>query len=341
MKDIKKKKIFKHIIIFLSILIILDFLYTFINNYLYPYNFTEKNIFYGLTYKKNIDKHHFFNLYGKTRYCADINGFRTKCNKKNEEEYDIIFIGNIFTEGMDLIYEDTFVGQISDKLSNLKIANLGMRTYSSKNYFNKIKFLLDNQIINFNEVIVYFDISNIKKADLNSDIKTKRSFDFRYSVRNFFRKNFTYFYKIYLQTLYTIIPKHIWAYSPTNHKSSWTNKSYNKNNDKILNINNEFKYMDKLYKMLKKKNIRLSIGIYPWPYQILYDKKNSEYVEIIKKFCKKKCSNLFNTFPEFFDAKNRFGKWKTIEKYYMKYSVHLNKNGSKILSDNFISNYKK
>ena len=110
MKDIKKKKIYKHIIIFLSTLIILDFLYTFINNYLYPYNFTEKNIFYGLTYKKNIDKHHFFNLYGKTRYCADINGFRTKCNKKNEEEYDIIFIGNIFTEGMDLIYEDTFVG---------------------------------------------------------------------------------------------------------------------------------------------------------------------------------------------------------------------------------------
>ena len=82
MKDIKEKRIYKKIIIFLSILIILDFLYTVINNYLYPGNFTEKNIFYGLTYKKNIDKHHFSNLYGKTRYCTDINGFRTKCNKK-------------------------------------------------------------------------------------------------------------------------------------------------------------------------------------------------------------------------------------------------------------------
>ena len=52
MKVIKEKKIYKNIILFSSSLIILNFLYTFTNNYLYLDHFTEKNRFYGLAYKR-------------------------------------------------------------------------------------------------------------------------------------------------------------------------------------------------------------------------------------------------------------------------------------------------
>ena len=50
MKVIKEKKIYKNIILFSSLLIILNFLYTFTNNYLYLDHFIEKNRFYGLAY---------------------------------------------------------------------------------------------------------------------------------------------------------------------------------------------------------------------------------------------------------------------------------------------------
>ena len=57
MKVIKEKKIYKNIILFSSSLIILNFLYTFTNNYLYLDHFIEKNRFYDLAYIKNEDKY--------------------------------------------------------------------------------------------------------------------------------------------------------------------------------------------------------------------------------------------------------------------------------------------
>ena len=45
-------------------------------------------------------------------------------------KFDIAFIGDSFTEGVSLEYKNTFVGQISNYLSNYKIANLGVVSYS-------------------------------------------------------------------------------------------------------------------------------------------------------------------------------------------------------------------
>ena len=72
--------------------------------------------------------------------CApDGNGFKISCDdfndKKINKQFDIGIIGDSFTEAQ--FYEEFFVGLISKKYKNLKIANLGVASYSPSIYFLK------------------------------------------------------------------------------------------------------------------------------------------------------------------------------------------------------------
>ena len=80
--------------------------------------------------------------------------------KQKSKKYDIGFLGDSFTEGTGLVYEDTFVGILEKKLPNKKIANLGVSSYSPAIYYTKIKKLLETGY-QFNEIIVFLDISDL------------------------------------------------------------------------------------------------------------------------------------------------------------------------------------
>ena len=79
-------------------------------------------------------------------FCSNKNSFRTFCDKMDFEskEFDIAFIGDSFTEGVGVDYEDTFVGRIENRYDDLKIANLGVVSYSPSIYFTKLRHLLEN-----------------------------------------------------------------------------------------------------------------------------------------------------------------------------------------------------
>src|SRR3954449_4237128 len=63
--------------------------------------------------------------------------------------------------------------------------------------------------------------------------------------------------------------------------------------------------MDKLYAFLSERHIPLSVGVYPWPQQLLYDKEESRQVTIWRDWCERKCRRFFNHFPVFFAYKSQ------------------------------------
>jgi hypothetical protein len=111
--------------------------------------------------------------WGRETYelCTDDNGFKTSCNASNKsvKSFDIAFIGDSFTEGVGLAYEDTFVGQIAKGRPKLKIANLGVSSYSPSIYYSKVNFLLQ-QGITFKELVVYIDISDIQDEAISYEL---------------------------------------------------------------------------------------------------------------------------------------------------------------------------
>ena len=74
---------------------------------------------YHHTIKKNYNGDAFFG--GKRyKFCSDGSGFKSSCNNTGKiiKNFDIAFIGDSFTEGLGIPYEETFVGIISNKLKN-------------------------------------------------------------------------------------------------------------------------------------------------------------------------------------------------------------------------------
>jgi len=93
-------------------------------------------------------------------------GFKDKSNRKIARETDkrrILFIGDSFTEGILLNYQDTFVGIIDSVIApqNIEVLNAGRVSYSPIIYWRKIKYLIEDVKLKFDELVVFIDISDI------------------------------------------------------------------------------------------------------------------------------------------------------------------------------------
>ena len=276
-------------------------------------------------------------------FCSNRNSFRTSCDKIDFElkEFDIAFIGDSFTEGVGVDYEDTFVGRIEKNFEELNIANLGVVSYSPSIYFTKLSHLLENGY-KFKRVIIYFDISDIyddnrkyrfiddkirrKKSAVLSDIQRtlKLSFPFlAYSLKTLkndvFKKS-------------DIVDKCTYL-DYCHEKSSWT---FNNEFFGDKEINKSLKFMEMTYELLRKNDIKMSVGIYPWPAQILYDNSQSKLVKLMKNFCINKCEFFFNNFTEFFNETTSTDKEKIISRYYIEGDVHFNSLGNEKIFQNFV-----
>ena len=54
-------------------------------------------------------------------------------------------------------------------------------------------------------------------------------------------------------------------------------------------------YMNKIYSLSKDNDFDISVAVYPWPSQILFDEDTGqEQVDIWSKFCEGKCKYFLN-----------------------------------------------
>ena len=107
--------------------------------------------------------------YGKSYFYVktDKNGFRIN-HLKDNSIYDkeplkekIFFIGDSFTFGVGMDWEDGFVG-ILNKQFNFKVVNAGVNSYSPTTYKFKLEGLIQNGLISRNQkIVIGLDISDV------------------------------------------------------------------------------------------------------------------------------------------------------------------------------------
>ena len=97
--------------------------------------------------------------------------------------------------------------------------------------------------------------------------------------------------------------------------------------------------MNKLYELLEKNNIKLSLAVYPWPQQLEFNDENSKHVKMWENFCKKKCTKFINFFPFFFDEKRKTSYIDVFKKYYFWNDVHFNAEGNKVIAERLIKEF--
>ncbi len=274
------------------------------------------------------------------RICTNQKNMKSPCNKKKEhKKYDIVFLGDSFVEGIGLTYEKTFVGIIDKKLQNKRIANLGVATYSPTIYFLRLKEFLENNN-ETKEVVVYVDISDIQDES-NYQIVNGKVIDMHYKVEK--DKTFPvidFFYDRFINNSNKNTNSDI--YLKTFRRAAWTIDDSDNGFGKLglqKSIQKSINMMNKIYELCKNNNIKFSVGVYPWPTQILYDSPNSNHVLIWKEFCKGKCDAFYNSFPSFF--KKKLGNsQEVVNTYYFQKDVHFNERGNEVLATDFLENYK-
>jgi len=236
----------------------------------------------------------------------------------------------------------------------IEVLNAGRGSYSPIIYWRKIKYLIENVGLQFEQLVVFIDISDAEDETLrylsNNDVilKTPPTPPIIKRLKIFIYDNTTVIYPMlsFLNTPFKERPSEkdggIWSslISFNYISSKWTldenvYNTFGKEGNLLMK-----KYMNKLLKLLRNNNIDLTIAVYPYPSQVWYEDLNSSQVNIWEKWSQENNVKFINYFPDFIiKGLNKTEKLKTLEKYYIPGDVHFNKEGNRVIANKFIQTY--
>jgi len=280
--------------------------------------------------------------------CTDENGFKSSCGTQTGKHFDIGFIGDSFTEGIGLPYEQTFVGMIAKTHPDWTIANLGVVSYSPTIYLAKVRYLLSRGYT-FKKVHVYIDISDVHDEatyyDFQGERVAKRGTLMVNASFISFYENMRELFPLTLRAIErikdTIVsPSDEEAFELERVRGSWSYNPTIKGYGPVGiegGIKRAIDRMTELHELLMRHNITLSVGVYPWPAQLRYDKQESRQVSLWREYCRTRCEYFFDSFPAFYASATTNGVEKTINAYYFEGDIHFNEAGNRVLSENYLS----
>jgi len=292
------------------------------------------------------------------RFCTNADGLKSKCGAvSNDKEIDIGFLGDSFTEGLGLPYEKTFVGLIAENMPQKRIANLDVVSYAPTIYHLKLKDFLDKGY-RFKELVVYIDISDIqdeanyaiadgKVVEKIEDTRKHKMFPVAHFGIKRLRDRLGNKFEI-LKRNQDIHEDHLDLTDPVYrrdyNRSAWTYNDSTAGYGKLAvegSIDKSVAMMEALYDLCKSNNIKLSIAVYPWPGQILYDVEESRQVKIWRNFCVGKCANFYNSFPTFFGLIKSSSRRAVVDNNYFHGEMHFNENGNQLIAADFLKSHKR
>ena len=303
--------------------------------------------------------------WGHERYAMNVNslGMRDEQVRQvplTDPRPRILLLGDSFTESMGP-WQSSFAGRLAAKFPQYEILNGGVGGYSPSNYLNTARIALKNGL-DFDEAIVFVDVSDVQdEAGLVSDrddsgavVLAKHQYHYQtwYSkLRKFVSK-------------YLVLTNYIWelvehklvglGYYHLDHgfngnvfdleRSGWTYRKVVE--DKPFEMGfaplgvdgglaKEKHKMDLLYEDLAKRNIPITVVVYPWPAQLIYDKVDSRHVQIWREWCQGKCKRFVSVFPEFFALKEQCPKGQPGCWYLQDWvfgDIHLNASGNAVVA---------
>lgn len=300
------------------------------------------------------------------RVCTDANGFKSDCENvfTSRNNFDIAFIGDSFTEAIGVPYEDSFVGLFANTYKKIKVANLGVGSYSPTIYRTKIEDFIKRGY-KFNHLIVFIDISDIQDEATyfrDSDGNVLQGSDCTLSKRSVLTRikvyvidNFSLFwhgYRSIKQILigtkrvsdkdelvleksdndvlpFTLEERSEWTYSTSS--SAYCELGVHGSIEKAI------LEMTLLHELLESNGVKLSIGVYPWPAQLLEMAMNNSdtnlQVDIWREFCTNRCDYFINMFPRYFDMIKNSSIEDVYNRYFIQGDVHYNREGNRLIHE--------
>jgi hypothetical protein len=276
--------------------------------------------------------------------CTNSLGFKDASPREvalHTNKKRILIIGDSFTEGAGIEYPQTFVGRLQQHYPAIEFLNAAVSSYSPIIYYRKIKYLLEDINLKFDEVWVFIDLSDIPDEALNYTFDDKQNvisrgsdekatqYKLEESFKEFFNQNTFFLARLRNVSRYLNDMLRPWDRALNDKRCMWTmdEKLYKKYKN---GIEPATRHMTLLKALLDKYNIKLIVGIYPWPDQVYHKDLNSRQVIIWQDWAIQHNVKFFNMFPAFINLGN---PQKVITDYYIQGDVHWNAKGHALVFD--------
>lgn len=259
------------------------------------------------------------------------------------DAWRILFMGDSFTEGIGLPYEETFAGIIDRTLrdKNVDILNGAAISYSPIIYWRKTKHLIETVGLEFNELVVFLDISDVRdeaesyyldeqgnvQSRLFEDRKTRKKILGR--IRD---EKIVNSLSRYLAVLMDFSTGPAWE------TGRWTIdpelfERYGRSGLAQMTV-----YMDRLRMLLESHDIKLTVAVYPWPVQIREKDLESIQATYWEEWCRRHGIEFINYFPVFNEQGQR-NPQNIIDQYFIPGDSHWNRQGHELIARVFCERF--
>ena len=248
-----------------------------------------------------------------------------------------------FKQVMDAIWAPTWQDSKSIRTGGYILWAFYTHRHPFQSGFNFKHLIVFIDISDIHNETVYFRTENgvISKAD-GVKIARDESISWTSQLKNFYKNNFSLFTNL-LREFRQRLGGRANTKSSIPVYSDWT---YNKLSSGFVSmsvenaINKAVREMNLLYEFLKIRDIKLSVGVYPWPEQLAEMSRNNSHanlqVEIWREFCADKCVKFINMYPEYFHQILKSSVNYVYEAHFIPGDVHFNEAGNRLIYEELL-----
>ena len=279
--------------------------------------------------------------WGPLRYAIRTNslGFRDSRVRDvplRTNGYRILLMGDSFTEGVGLDYEDTFAGILAADLADkgVEVLNAGAVSYSPIIYWRKTKYLIETVGLEFDEMVVFLDISDARDEVESYYLDDAGSVQSRLFEKRATRKKILD--RIHRDKIVNSLGRYLallldFSTGPAWETGRWTL------DPKLLEeygrpgLSRMTDYMDRLHELLKSRGIKLTVAVYPWPVQIREGDRESIQARHWSDWCRGHQVEFIDYFPVFITPDGQSSQ-AMIDRYFIPGDSHWNRAGHALIA---------
>jgi len=95
--------------------------------------------------------------------------------------------------------------------------------------------------------------------------------------------------------------------------------------------------MTRLADFLRRRDVKLTVVVYPWPLQIAEKDLDSRQVRFWRAWAAKTGAGFIDLFPSFIDGRDAK---KVYAEYFIPYDIHFNDQGHALVASKFLDHYR-
>jgi hypothetical protein len=281
-------------------------------------------------------------------YRIDSLGFRDRVVRQvplSSVDWRVVLIGDSFTEGIGVPYEDTFAGLAAASLapSGIEVLNAGVASFSPIIYLRRVKNLVEEVGLRFDHLVVFVDVGDVQDEvtyafDEEGNVVSRearrlreeranrvhgRPFFLRsLAVRRFLDRRTLLLARLYdaADRLLTRGPRRaaLWTVDP---------QAFDEyGNEGLLNAR---AHMDALADLVARHGIGLSVAVYPWPDHVILGDRDSKQASFWRAWAAERHAGFLDYFPLFVGVGD---PRETVRRDFIPGDIHWNAAGHRVIA---------